>query len=310
MSASECGRLFVIFSVKEFNESYKESNLDVNKLTPTLPMNLINVDLKQKEMSQIQLNPVIISSVCGMVFGDGSLSIHKNFVNARLQIRQSTRQTEWFMWKSLCILNQFIAINDGDHTSICVQKPDGYQRQQTAIGGETLGKWKVLTKVDPELTKLYNILYSNNHKTFKRSWLNHMNNYFLMVLWLDDGSLIGGRQGVLSLNNTPLEQANILVDYMKTVWDINSEAVIVQSKETKTNPKPVAITIKDLDNLEKLLRIIAPIIPVKSMLYKVCLYPKDSSRLQRWTSELKTLIRPEWHAYLDKYYAYLGMIEK
>lgn len=303
MNQKESSRQFVIMSVKEFKKNYPESDLEVNNLIPTYPISLEGVKLEQKKIAQIKLNPIIVSAVCGMVFGDASLVINACYVNARLQMRHSTRQTEWFMWKSLCILKEFT-----EDTSICFQKPDGFQRRTMAVGGETLGKWKVLTKVNPELTKLHSIICPQGKKTFQRFWLNHMNNYFLMVLWLDDGSLNGARQGVISLNSTPLDQAKVLVQYMLTVWDIKCEAKIVESKQTQTNKSPVAITISDLDNLEKLLRIIAPIVPVKSMLYKVCLYPEDSSRLQRWTSELKTLVRSEWHDDLDKYYAYLGAI--
>lgn len=303
MNQKESSRQFVIMSVKEFKKNYPESDLEVKNLLATCPISLEAVKLEQKQIAQINLNPIIVSAVCGMVFGDASLVINLCYVNARLQMRHSTRQTEWFMWKSLCILKEFT-----EDTSICFQKPDGFQRSTMAIGGETLGKWKVLTKVNPELTKLHSIICPQGKKTFQRFWLNHMNNYFLMVLWLDDGSLNGARQGVISLNSTPLDQAKVLVQYMLTVWDIKCEAKIVESKQTQTNKSPVAITISDLDNLEKLLRIIAPIVPVKSMLYKVCLYPEDSSRLQRWTSELKTLVRSEWHDDLDKYYAYLGAI--
>lgn len=303
MNQKESSRQFVIMSVKEFKKNYPESDLEVKNLIPTYPISLERVKLEQKQIAQIKLNPIIVSAVCGMVFGDASLVINACYVNARLQMRHSTRQTEWFMWKSLCILKEFT-----EDTSICFQKPDGFQRRTMAVGGETLGKWKVLTKVNPELTKLHSIICPQGKKTFQRFWLNHMNNYFLMVLWLDDGSLNGARQGVISLNSTPLDQAKVLVQYMLTVWDIKCEAKIVESKQTQTNKSPVAITISDLDNLEKLLRIIAPIVPVKSMLYKVCLYPEDSSRLQRWTSELKTLVRSEWHDDLDKYYAYLGAI--
>jgi len=302
-SIAKGNRDFVIISLKEFRKDYSAEDMDVKKLIPIFPTSLEKVDLSTKQMSQINLNPVVVSSICGMVFGDGSLNINKGYTNARLQIRQSSRETDWFLWKAVYILNEFTT-----ETSICFQKPDGYQRQAPPIGGETLGKWKVLTKVDPELTKLYNILCTDGHKTLKRVWLNHMNNYFLMTLWLDNGSLNGHRQGVLSLNSTPLDQALVLVNYLDKVWDIKSEATIVESKKTATNKEPVAITISNLDNLEKLLRIIAPIIPVKSMLYKVCLYPLDSSRLQRWTSELKTLIKPEWHDYLEKYYAYLTLV--
>lgn len=298
-------RHFVEISVEEFKNTYPESTLIIDQVIPKYPESLRSVNLDRKQMGQINLHPVILSSVCGMIFGDGSLAINQGYKNARLQIRHSSRQTEWFMWKCICILSGFMEEN-----SICFQKPDGFQRKKEAFGGETLGKWKVLTKTDTELTKIYSILYKKRKKTLQRSWLNHMNNYFLMVLWLDDGSLNDARQGVISLNNTPLDQAQVLVDYIANVWGIKSKAVIVKSKSTHTNVEPVAITISDLENLEKLLRIIAPIVPVKSMLYKVCIYPKDRSRLQRWTSELKTLVKEEWHCYLDKYYSYLDVINQ
>lgn len=307
----DAAKQFVKISVEEFKDSHKESDLDVKTLKPTYPTSLEKVSLEGKQMSQINLDPVVLSAICGTIFGDSSLAINKGYSNARLQMRHSTRQTEWFMWKSLCILKEFIEDTQDKALgeSICFQKPDGYQRKAEAFGGETLGKWKILTKVNPELTKLHSIIIQNNKKTLKRSWLNHMNNYFLMVLWLDDGSLNGARQGVISLNNTPLDQAQVLVQYISSVWGVKCEAKIVKSKITSTNLEPVAITISDLQNLEKFLKIIAPIIPVKSMIYKVCIYYEDRSRLQRWTSDLKSLIRDEWHPYLDKYYAYLGAIQ-
>jgi len=299
---------FVRICVEEFEVKTSRSDsdsdseeLDVNHLKPTNPPNLENLNLKAKEMSQIDLHPVVLSAVCGTIFGDASLAINKNETNARLQMRHSSRQTDWFMWKSLCVLKELT-----DTNSICFQKPDGYQRP--TIEGETLGKWKVVTKTNSELTKLHSILYKKKTKTFQRHWLNHMNNYFLMILWLNNGSLNEARQGIISLNSTPLDQAQILVGYLTKVWGIQCEAGIVKSKSKKSNPEPVAITISDLDHLEKFVRIVAPIVPVKSMLYKVCIYHADRSCLQRWTSELKTLIKKEWHRDLDKYYAYLDVV--
>jgi hypothetical protein len=40
------------------------------------------------------------------------------------------------------------------------------------------------------------------------------------------------------------------------------------------------------------------------MLYKVCFCSLDRSRQQRWASELKTLVREEWHDTIEKYLAY------
>lgn len=284
--------------IKEFRDRFPDKQLEISSLVPaTYPKKLENVDLTNKEMAQLPLDPIVLSASCGTIFGDSSIAINKNYKNARIQNRHSTRQTDWFMWKTFCILKEFV--ND---TSVCWQDPDGFQKQAPVKEGEILGKWKVATKANEKLTKLYNILCPKKTKKIQRFWLNHMNNYFLMVLWLDDGSLVGQRQGILSCNSTPKDQAQILADYLSKVWEVECNVVVVASRATSTLPEPVQIAIKDLDNLEKFLRIIAPIIPVKSMLYKVCLYPIESSRLQRWTSELKTLVRQDWHAYIDQIY--------
>lgn len=283
---------------------YRKLNpcLDVLSLVPaTSPPKLANVNLANKQMAQLPFHPIVLSVICGTLFGDSSIAINKGYANARIQNRHSTRQTDWFMWKTLCILEEFVS-----DTSICWQEPDGYQKQAHLNEGEVLGKWKVTTKVDQKLTQLYHLICPQGHKEIQRFWLNHMNNYFLMALWLDDGSLVGHREGVLSCNDTPNDQAEILANYICKVWEVECKVVGVPSKATKTYPNPIQIVIKDLANLEKLFCIIAPIIPVKSMLYKICLFPIESSRLQRWTSELKTLIRKDWHSDIDQIYADLN----
>lgn len=287
---------YALSKINEFR--YRYPNLDVAKLAPaTFPQTLKNVNLTEKQMAQLPFDPIVLSAICGSLFGDSSIAINKGYANARIQYRHSTRQSDWFMWKTFCIYKEFI--ND---TSICWQKSDGFQKQAPVKEGEILGKWKVATKADEKLTKLYNIICPKKTKELQRFWLNHMNNYFLMTLWLDDGSLVGQRQGILSCNNTPIDQAKILANYISKVWEVECKVVEVPSKATATLLQPVQIVINDLDNLEKFLRIIAPIVPVKSMLYKVCLYPIESSRLQRWTSELKTLVRQDWHADIDQIY--------
>jgi hypothetical protein len=291
---------YALSKINEFR--YRYPNLDVSNLAPaTFPQTLKNVNLTDKQMAQLPFDPIVLSAICGSLFGDSSIAINKGYANARIQYRHSTRQSDWFMWKTFCIYKEFI--ND---TSICWQKSDGFQKQVPVKEGEILGKWKVATKGDEKLTKLYNIICPKKTKELQRFWLNHMNNYFLMTLWLDDGSLVGQRQGILSCNNTPIDQAKILANYISKVWEVECKVVEVPSKATATLLQPVQIVINDLDNLEKFLRIIAPIVPVKSMLYKVCLYPIESSRLQRWTSELKTLVRAEWHADIDQIYTDLA----
>lgn len=285
---------------------------DYNVLTPTYPTSLANVDLSKKEMAQIPLNSVILCVLCGTLFGDCSIQMQQKYTNARIQMRHSTRQTEWFMWKTLCILSIFTS-EKAQNRGIHFQKPDGFQRKTgflpTAFGGEMLGKLHYQSAAKPILTSIYKILCPSKTKTIQRSWLNHMNNYFLMALWLDDGSLNKGRQGVISCNNTPHDEAVILTNYITTVWGVKCKVAPVSTKITSKNPNPIEIRFSDFDNLEKWIHIIAPIVPVRSMLYKVCLYTDDPSFLQRWIPYLKSVLPVSWHNDIDKYYAYLGSID-
>lgn len=292
---------YALLQAQEFISS--NPNLDVKLLTATPPSKLNKVNLSDKRMANLGLDPVVTCTLCGTIICDASIAINKGYANARIQMRHSTRQTEWFMWKVLCVFSQFAT-----PSSIVFQEPDGFQKKSPVKKGEILGKWKIATSADPKLTALYDILCRNNRgvKKMQRFWLNHMNNYFLMTIWLDDGGLVDARQGVICFYSLSKAELDVFSDYMQVVWEIKCNVIPVPSRATANNKTPHQINIADFDNLEKLLRIIAPIIPVKSMLYKVCLYPIESSRLQRWTCELKTLVRQEWHTEIDQIYAELA----
>lgn len=279
------------YYIRRWKERYPNCSLDT--LPPLKdPPKMENVKLDKKEMAQTGVHPITVSVLCGTLFGDASLDRSKG--KPRIQMRHSTRQSEWFFWKCFCGLQGYV-----QETSVSFELPDGYQSASPPIGGELLGKLHTATLRQPELATLLDIV-AKPHKEIKRSWLNHMNAYFLMTLWLDDGSLVSyNSEGEWCLNSTPLDQAEILVDYFETVWGFKCQALIVPSRVTKTNPNPVSITFVDQDQLEIFLRIIAPLVPVESMLYKVCFCPIDRSRQQRWASELKTLVRTEWHPTID-----------
>ncbi len=130
-----------------------------------------------------------------------------------------------------------------------------------------------------------------------------------MTLWLDDGSLTnkpfllrkeqsaGYGQGYFCLNSTPKSELEIFIHYIKTVWKIDCKLEQLQGNQYR-------IAISDETNLYKLMQVIAPLIPVKSMLYKVCFYPINKTLLERWTTEIKKLVREEWHDEIDKQYFY------
>jgi LAGLIDADG DNA endonuclease family len=280
----------------EFRKEYPQNELDITKKplpikAPGLPDDL---NLSRSEMAQLNLHSSVLSVLCGTLLGDGSLKIQSGYKNARFQYRHSTRQTEWFMWKTLGPLKDLT-----QESGIQFQNPDGNQRKARPIGGECLGKLKISSSALPVLTSLHKILCKDNQIVIERHWLNHMNAYFLMTLWLDDGSLVGKRQGYFCLYSIPKKELDVLAAYMKNVWDIDCNVQVYDAKKQQFR-----IAISDQENLYKFLRIIAPLIPIKTMLYKICFYPTDVNLLQRWTAEMKTLIRKEWHEELDKQYLY------
>jgi hypothetical protein len=296
LTTKEIGAQLIQNVYKRYPE-WEQQNLTLPKQIS--PIKLNKVFINKKLMAKVPLDPIHKSVLCGTLFGDTSFSINKGYANARFQAKHSTRQVEWFTWKYLVLLKEFCSIS-----SVVYTPPDGYQRNSPLKPGETiLGKLKLASKVSETLTSLHSVICKNNRKTIKRSWLNHMNNYFLMTLWLDDGSLYNDRQGVFCLNSTPAAQQRILREYLLTVWDIQTEMRVKKSQPTLKNGLPnYVIHIKDQTSLMRLLRLVAPIIPVREMLDKVCFFPKNPSLLQRWRTELENLVRPEFKQYVIDYY--------
>lgn len=298
---------------------------------PRKAPSLKDVDLSNKQMAKISLDDLQKSVLCGTCLSDASIRIQKHYKNARVQCRHSSRQSSWFFWKWTVCLKQFINVE-----SIQFQDPDNYQeaspllrfsplgaqwpvydphRRKSLLEGREnevlLGKLKVHTKALPVLTQVHSIICTNNREKIERVWLNHMTDYFLMTVWLDDGSLIGNRQGIICLDSSPLDQQKVFVDYLKAVWGIESYCMNTNTK-MKNGEIRYRIVIKDQDNLIKMLRIVAPLIPVKEMLYKILFVPvNNSDLLQRWASEVSQLVLPEFQDFVkEEYRVIISLYEK
>lgn len=288
------------YHYKKFKEQYPQYEENYSIPKPKTPSTLDNVDLSRKKMANIKIKEPQKSILCGTCLADSSLRLQKGYANARIQCRHSTRQASWFFWKwTVCLRDYTNGID-----SITFQKPDGYQMKSPVCESknELLGKLKVSSRAMPELTELHSIICENNKEKIERHWLNHMTDYFLMAIWLDDGSLYNKRQGVICLDSSPADEQKVFVDYLKTIWNI--DAYVRKTDHMMKNQKYVhRIYIKDMDSLLRLLRIVAPLIPVKEMLYKVMFVPiNDSDLLQRWASEVSDLVLPEFRQYMKDEY--------
>jgi hypothetical protein len=282
----------------KFKEKYPQYLRGYKMPTPMAPLKCRNVDLSDKQMAKVSIPELQKSVLCGTVLSDGSLRIQPRYKNARIQNRHSSRQCEWFFWKWTVCLKDYITGVE----AIQFQNPDGFQKDLIQRPGEYLGKLKVATRALPQLTELHSVVCKNNREKIERSWLNHMTDYFLMTVWLDDGSLFNYRQGRICLDSSPLDQQQVFVNYLKSVWGI--EAYCMDTKLKMRNGQDrYRICIKDQESLLKLLRIVAPIIPVKEMLYKIMFVPiNNTDLLQRWASEVSELVLPEFRQYVKDEY--------
>ena len=259
--------------------------------------------LENKEMANINIPNIQKSVICGTCIGDSSLKINKGYINARIQCRHSTKQASWFFWKWMICLKDY----SNGLSSITLQKPDGKQINKSFIINNDnedglKGKLKITTKADESLTKIYKIICKKNKSEIARKWLNHMNNYFLMTLWLDDGSLYNKRQGVFCLDSMPFEQQKILSIYLKSVWNI--ECVVRETKiKMKNGKQSYRLFISNQESLLSFLKLIAPIIPVREMLYKIMFVPKNNiDLLQRWASEIIDLVNEDFKEQIKQDY--------
>lgn len=214
--------------------------------------------------------------ILGMILGDGSLKIHAGYKNARLSFRHSIKQKEWFLWKREQLLNWSLSGNK-----------DMWEQQ---VGTDwSSHKLRYQSKATPELTLLYELIHKGGEKgniRIWRKWLNQMNELSLAIWWCDDGSLVKNtRQGVFCTDGFTLRDLQVLVKYLNKVWKINTTIHPVGLNRKDGTPR-YRLWMRSCKDLQNFLLLIAPFIPVYSMLYKVVLLYRDSQLQQRWISEL------------------------
>lgn len=213
--------------------------------------------------------------ILGTLLGDGSLKKQKGYANARLQMRHSANQSEYFHWKvgMLTEMNGERCVHE--------QKPDGYSRN---------AKLHYASKALPVLTELHAETHKNNTLAIRRKWLNTMTPLSLAVWWCDDGSLIGGgRKGVFCTDGFDKKSVQILARYLDVVWGIRTVVAPVGAKRDGKQNHYWRLWIRSTEELKKFFRIILPHIHTKHMLRKTLLRYKDPQFLQRWISEIATL---------------------
>ena len=222
-----------------------------------------------------QANPPLSKNckeiILGSMLGDGSLKIHKPYVNARFSFRHSVKQKEYFEWK----INQLAEIS-GESCVWLQQDKNG----RDGWGGPKL-RYQSLAR--PSLTEIFLLTNKGGKMRIRRKWLNQLTPLSLAIWWFDDGSLVSdSRQGVFCTDGFSLQEVRILNRYLKIVWNVST--TIGQVGKTEK----YRLWLRSTTELQKFLRIILPHVRVQAVLYKTLLLFKDSHLQQRWISEVTT----------------------
>jgi len=210
--------------------------------------------------------------ILGSLLGDGSLRLEKPYRNARFTVRHAITQREYFMWK---VRELHVIASPG---SVHVQAASGF------VGSKE--KLHFQSRALEALTEIYRRTYDHGKLRIRRKWLNLLTPLSLAVWWCDDGSLIGNtRRGVLCTDGFDEEEVKVLAQYLEVVWGVRAH--VGAAGRTGRRAHYPRIWIRSTVELKKFLSIIAPHIPVPSMLPKVIMLYRDPKLQQRWISELE-----------------------
>ena len=173
----------------------------------------------KKKFSQLPLSAKCQSIILGSLLGDGSLQIGKGYKNARLTVKHSVTQEQYFYWKA----EQLESISSPG--SVQKLKPTGYSNNK---------KLAFQSRCSKAVTELHTKTYEKKQKKIKQIWLNEMTDLSLAIWYLDDGSLIGGhRKAVLCTDGFDKKSVSILIKYLNTVWKLQCGLWIIKRNKTK-----------------------------------------------------------------------------
>ncbi len=221
----------------------------------------------------IPLSEIVRAIILGSVLGDGSLKIHRPYVNARFSFRHSENQKSYFDWK----VKQLSGISS--ENKVWRQTKDGKD------GWGTI-KWRYQSLALPALTELYTITHPKDKFLIRRKWLNLLIPLSLAIWWQDDGSIIAnGRKGVICTDGFTKPEVILLQKYLKVVWHIETTV----APKNRQKPDRVRLWLNSAEQLQSFLRIILPHLAVEQMIPKFLLLYHNHQLQQRWISEVVNL---------------------
>jgi hypothetical protein len=226
------------------------------------------------QQMMVSLSDQTLALIFGSLLGNGSIKLSKDYVNAQFSFSHLSKQRNYFEWK----VKKCIDISD---SKAAYRQRDDFSKDL---------KLTYQSNAMPALTDIYRLTHDKGHFRIRRKWLNRMSGLSLAIWWLDDGSIIANhRKGVFRTDGFDENSVKLIARYLQVKWGIRTQVVSIHHVLNGKRYDQYRVWIRSTEELKKLLRIIAPYVEVKDMLYKVLVLYKDPELQQRWISELASL---------------------
>lgn len=152
-------------------------------------------------------NPILTESQLDLIYGSslGDLCIELSAKNARITIHQGGGQEDYFDHK--CKILETILSNN-------IHKEPRYDKRLKKY----LPSYHAKTLTHPQITEIYNIIYSNKIKTVTKEWLSHITLRGLAYWFMDDGC----NSGSLYTMGFSLEENELLQEWLLNTYNIKT----------------------------------------------------------------------------------------
>lgn len=146
----------------------------------------------------------------GSLFGDGSLYLNKNGINALYEEDHSLKQKDYLLWKKP-FFEEISPVKVTEYS---------YFDERT---GKRYYHIRVRTRVSSLLTDLHKVLYIDGRKTVPPLILNQIDTLGLAVLYFDDGDYCyQNRRAKISTHSFSLEENELIKNYLLDQFELET----------------------------------------------------------------------------------------
>lgn len=199
------------FTTKKIAKLLKVSPTTIHKYTIKYLKTIPNTERSQNFKIKHSLSNIQYEVLIGSLLGDTGME--RRYRNARLSITHGDGQEEYFDHKCEIFKN---LINT-------VSKIDRFDKRTNKF----YNSYKTHSITNDCFNEIYEMFYSSGKKRVTQQILNLLTPRSLAYWFMDDGS----NRGILATNSYSKEECELIKDYFKTTWQIDTTIQITVNNQ-------------------------------------------------------------------------------